>query len=327
MKVVRCPGQPDMTLSPELTSRLQALKALLDLGDVELASAAVVRLQAHREIGAIAQIIEHFDTHRYAEAGRLIAKTLTEGTRLVRWTDPEMTLLEAELERLSSELAEAEGEQAELAHQIARFHAAYHHALGARMAKLLFLRLRFREREAATNPAKSADFAEAKKDYDSFQQESATQEAEDARTKWELSEDQQQELKRLFRRASKRCHPDVVSPKHQTAATVMFRELSEAYETGDLARVQQLAAQADAGVFSEAGQETAADQKASLQARIQAVRSALAKARAGLAEMQQSATCRVLFQNPNWDAYFQSQAVKLDQEIEWLTAAFQSLES
>lgn len=315
-----------MTLSSELTSRLQALKALLDLGDVELASSAAARLQAHREIGTIAQIIEHFGAHRYAEAGRLITTVLSEGTRLVRWTDPEITLLEAELERLSSDLAETEAEQAELAHQIARFHAAHYQALGERLAKLLRLRVRFKERAAAADPAKTDDFKQAKEDYDNFQQESATRKAEDTRTKWQLSEEEEQELKRLFRRASKKCHPDVVPLEHQAAATAMFRELSEAYETGNLVRVQQLAAQAEAGIFTPASAATAADQKASLQARIQAVRTALEKARIELAAVQQSATCRVISQQPDWETYFQTQAAKLDQEIERLAEAVEDTE-
>jgi hypothetical protein len=299
------------------------LKALLDLGDVELASSAADRLQAHREIGSIAQIIDYFSTHRYAEAGRLITNVLSEGTRLVRWTDPEIMLLEAELERLSSDLAEAEAEQVELAHQIARFHAAHHQTLGARLEKLLRLRVLLREREASADPAKAADYAQAQQDYESFQQDSAFREEEDARTKWELSEDEQQELKRLFRKASKKCHPDVVPPDHQAAAAAMFRDLSESYEKGDLVRVQQIAAQAEAGIFTASDMATAADQKASLQARVQVVRAALEKARADLAAVQQSAACRVMSQHPDWDAYFQSQATKLDQEIKRLADAIE----
>jgi hypothetical protein len=315
-----------MTLPSELISRLQALKALLDLGDIELASSAAVRLQAHREVGSVAQIIECFDTHRYADAGKIITTMLTEGTRLVRWTDPEITLLEAELERLSSELAEAESEQAELTHKIARFHAAHHQALGARLARLLRLRVQLREREAAENPAKTADFEQAKQDYDNFQQESATRDQEDARTKWVLSVDEQLELMRLFRKASKKCHPDVVPPEHQAAAAAMFRDLSEAYEKGDLARVQQIGTQAEAGIFTASDKATAADQKASLQARVKAVRAALEKARAELAAVQQSAACRVMSQHPDWDAYFQTQAEKLDQEIERLADAVEGSE-
>ena len=315
-----------MTLPSELISRLQALKALLDLGDVELASSAAARLQAHQKIGSVDQIIECFSGHRYTEAGRLIAALLSEGTRLVRWTDPEITLLEAELERLSSELAEAESEEAELAYQIARFHAAHHQVLGARLAKLLRLRVLLREREAAEDPAKADDFAQAKQDHDNFQQESATRDEEDARTKWELSEDEQKELKRLFRKASRKCHPDGVPAAHQSAAAALFRDLSEAYEKGDLVRIQQIAAQAETGMFTSSTEATVADQKASLQARVLAVRAALEKARAELIAVQKSASCRVMSQHPEWDVYFQAQAKKLDQEIERLTAVVQNSE-
>jgi hypothetical protein len=161
----------------------------------------------------------------------------------------------------------------------------------------------------------------AQKDFDDFQKESATQEAEDARRKWDLSEEDQQELKKLFRCASKKCHPDVVPAEYQVAASEMFRELSEAYQRGDLARVKHLAAQAEAGVFTSAAAATAADQKAGLRMRIRAIRSALEKVRTELAMVQRSAAYHVISQGPDWDAYFQIQAAKLDQEIERLVQA------
>ena len=316
-----------MTLPPDLISRLQALTALLDLGDVDLASSAATRLHTHREIGIIAQIIECFGTHRYAEAGKLIATTLTEGTQLVRWADPEIRLLEAELERLSSDLAEAEAEQADLDHQISRFHAAHHQSLGDRLAKLLRLRLLVRMRAAAADPTKAEEAKKAQQDYDDFQNESNAQEAEDARTKWDLSEEEQQELKKLFRSASKRCHPDVVPVEHQAAAAAMFRDLTEAYQTGNLVRIRLLAAQAAAGVFTAAVEASAADQKATLQARIQAARSTLEKVRADLAAVQQSAAYHVMSQHPDWDAYFEIQAAKLDHEIQRLSQAVEGSDS
>jgi hypothetical protein len=178
-----------------------------------------------------------------------------------------------------------------------------------------------REREAAADPAKIADFAQAQQDYDSFRQDSAIREEEDARTKWDLSEDEQQELKRLFRKASKKCHPDLVTQEHQAAASAMFRDLSEAYEKGNLLRVQQISAQAEAGIFTPSDEAAAADQKASLQARVQAARAALGKAQAELAAVHLSAAYRIMSQHLDWETYFQTQAMKLDQEIKRLTDA------
>jgi hypothetical protein len=316
-----------MTLSTELSSRLQSLKALLDLGDVELATSAATRLQAHKEIDVIAQLSAHFAAHRYAEASVLITTLLSEGTRIVRWSDPEITLLEAELERLSSELAEAEAEQAEIAHQISRFHAAHHQSLGARLEKLLRLRLRVRMRAAETDSKKAEEAQKAQQDYDDFQKESAEQEAEDVRTKWDLSVDEQLELKKIFRSASKKCHPDVVSAEHHAAAAALFRELNEAYQTGNLARVRQLAAQVAAGAFIAAAEASAADLKATLQARIRAARSALGKVHSELAEIQNSAAFHVICQHPDWNVYFATQAAKLDLEIDRLTQALQDSDS
>jgi len=304
-----------MTIPPELTKRLQALKTLLELGDIDLAEAAADRLEVHWEEEFIAIIIGHFKAHRYAEADRIISQILAEGTRLIRWADPEIALLEAELEKLASELADAETRLAELNHLIAQFQAAHSRILGERLAKLLLLRMRLREKEATEDPTRSRGFEEARQEYEKYQEERAEQEGAKTRTKWDLSEEEQLELKRLFRRASKKCHPDVVPPEHQIAAASMFRELREAYERGDLARVRHLAELAESGIFLANVVKKVVDQKATLSARILVVRLSLKRARAELAEVQKSETVRVMSDYPDWDVYFQTQAEKLDEEI------------
>jgi sulfatase modifying factor 1 len=67
-----------MILSSELTSRLQILKGLIDLGDDELATASATRLYPHRDVGTIPEIIDRLITRRYEEAGRLISAILKE---------------------------------------------------------------------------------------------------------------------------------------------------------------------------------------------------------------------------------------------------------
>jgi hypothetical protein len=99
-----------LNLSPELINRLVALKSLLDLGDMELVSATSSRLENVREEPEITGILGALDDHRYAEAAGLIDKLLSDGTRLARWTDPEIALLEVELERVTAELADLETE-------------------------------------------------------------------------------------------------------------------------------------------------------------------------------------------------------------------------
>jgi len=130
-----------LNLTPELINRLVALKSLLDLGDMELASVASSRLE--RDLGEpeIAGILSALEDHRYAEAAGLIDKLLSDGTRLARWTDPEIALLEVELERVTTELADLETEQAELEHLISRFQAAHNETLDDRRKERLKARI------------------------------------------------------------------------------------------------------------------------------------------------------------------------------------------
>lgn len=89
-------------------------------------------------------------------------------------------------------------------------------------------------------------------------------------------------------------------------------------------RLWQISVQVDAGIFTALDKATVEDQKVSLQARVQAVRAALEKTRVALAAVRQSNACRVMSQYPDWDTYFQTQAKKLDKEIERLTGIIQA---
>ena len=318
-------GQPvwlpkALKLSPDIISRLLAIKSLLDLGDLELVMVASSRLESVRSEPEIDRVLSALEDHRYSEAVELIGKLLSDGTRLARWTDPDIALLDAELEQLTAELADLETEQAELEHLLSRFQAAHNEALGARIARLLKLRMRILEQQLKTDSAKHQAYDQARRDFDDFQQDQELQKEADARTKWELSEEEQAELKRLFRKGSKLCHPDLMPPEHHDPAATMFRELREAYEEGDLERVRQLIKRAEAGLFVASGEvgDSEERRKERLRARIAGIREVLERIRSSIQEIKGSATYRTMTESPDWFASFEKQARLLDQEIESL---------
>ena len=229
-----------LNLTPDIISRLIAIKSLLDLGDLELVMVASSRLGNVRSEPEIDGVLTALEERRYSEAAELIGKLLSDGTRIVRWTDPDIALLDAELEQLTAELADLETEQAELEHLLSRFQAAHNEALGARIARLLKLRMRILERQLKTDSAKRPNYERARRDFEDFQQDEEHQKEANVRTKWELSDAEQAELKRLFRKGSKLCHPDLMPREHHDAAAAMFRELRKAYDEGNLERVRQL---------------------------------------------------------------------------------------
>jgi hypothetical protein len=317
-----------LNLSPELIHRLVALKSLLDLGDMELVSVASSRLEKDRQEAEIAGILSALEDHRYAEAAGLIDKLLSDGTRHARWTDPEIALLEVELERVTAELADLETEQAELEHLVSRFQAAHNETLGERIARLLKLRMRMLERQLKTDPEKRAPYEQASRDFEEFQRDQEIQKEVDARTKWELSAEEQSELKRLFRKGSKLCHPDLVSAEHHDAAAEMFRQLSKAYDEGDLERVRQLVTRAAAGLFDASGETGDTDErrKERLKARIAGIRDSLERTLTHIHLIKRSATYQTMLENANWAELFEKQAKLLDQEIENLSVTLEEIQ-
>jgi hypothetical protein len=319
-------GVPDwlataLDLSPNIISRLVAIKSLLDLGDLELVAVASSRLESERAEPEIDGVLSALEEHRYSEAAELIGKLLSDGTRIARWIDPEIALLEAELEQLTAELADLETEQAELEHLLSRFQAAHNEALGDRIASLLKLRMRMLGRQLKTNSAKRPAYEQARRDFEDFQQDQEHQKETDARTKWELSEAEQAELKRLFRKGSKLCHPDLMPPEHHDAAAAMFRELRKAYDEGNLERVRQLVKRGEAGLFEDQSGAGDSDNriKERLKARIVGIREALERTRGSIQEIKRSATYRTMTESADWLALFEKQAEVLDLEIESLS--------
>jgi hypothetical protein len=94
----------------------------------------------------------------------------------------------------------------------------------------------------------------------------------------ELSSEAEQQLKDVYREASKRCHPDAVDPEKREAATETFHALQAAYESRNLDRVRRIARRLEAhGVGGpEAGSADARrDAERRLRRRVEAVRSSI----------------------------------------------------
>jgi hypothetical protein len=311
-----------LNLTPDLTNRLAAIRSLLALGDIDLVSVAAMKLEPMRGEPALGAIIDALAAHRYTEADQLIGDLLSSGVRLAEWTDPEVALLEAELTRVTAELADLETEQAELEHQMARFHAAHAAALGDRIATILRGRLEILKRRMRTDASAAEKMRAAEQEFREFTQDHETRRKEDARTEWKLSAEEQQEMRNLFRSASRKCHPDLAAQGQEDAAAAMFREVRKAYEEGDLGRLRSLAAMAGTGFTPEGSRGIGRSDQ--LKARIAAVRDAMARTGRALSTMKESETYRIMTTCGDYAAFFAEQAAILDEEIAVLSSALEN---
>jgi hypothetical protein len=188
--------------------------------------------------------------------------------------------------------------------------------------------MRMLERQLKTDPEKRAPYEQASRDFEEFQRDQEIHREVDARTKWELSADDQTELKRLFRKASKLCHPDLVPAEHHDAAAEMFRQLRKAYDEGDLEHVRQLVERAAAGLFDASGETGDTDEriKECLKARIAGIRDSLERTRTHIHEIKRSSTYQTMLENADWTELFEKQAKLLDQEIENLALTLEGVQ-
>lgn len=146
----------------------------------------------------------------------------------------------AELAALESTLADRELELATLKADLRAFEVQYLRTVGSRLAELDEIEAQISEAEARRRPT---DFAARERaEHARSQAENSAREvgaaAEPRRAPdFKPSED----LKRLYREAAKRLHPDLATdPGDRDRRTRLMAEANKAYEEGDVARLKAI---------------------------------------------------------------------------------------
>ena len=158
---------------------------------------------------------------------------------------------------------------------------------------------------------------EAEEDYDTYQREYETTKNEKINT---LTEEELKELKGKYRKASKLCHPDVVSEEQKELATKLFAELSAAYEKNDLKKVREILENLENGDFFCSKSDTI-NEKTLLQTEMEKLRLRIKELKEHLQNIKESNTYKTISSIENWDDYFTSAKQKLRLQINELEGA------
>jgi hypothetical protein len=195
-----------------------------------------------------------------------------------------------ETARLRDLLAELEAERATLEAELAAFHAEYMRHVGTVMARVHELEARIlaivAERSGAAGDARAAAAAREQARKTTAEVRAIPAPARPLPTA---------DLKRLFREAAKRMHPDLASDERaRRHAEAFMKRLNQAYRGGDAAAIQDLVLQWDASPYAlapvEAGAAPAAREVSALRAAVERAQRRLDELRASeLAEMLERA--------------------------------------
>ncbi|HJV24593.1 MAG TPA: J domain-containing protein [Aromatoleum sp.] len=169
-------------------------------------------------------------------------------TAVAQIPDPDLDKLIAKAVMLQGQMRDLTVRLAEMQRLVCQFQQSQYLALGSVLGECLLLRAEY-YRLKAEQTGEAADREEAsaaRKEHDAFRQtvEESSQQAP------QLDESEQEELRRLYRAAVMRCHPDRVDDTDKDAAHASFLSVQEAYRRSDLAALQRLMGRLETGAVA-----------------------------------------------------------------------------
>ncbi len=159
-------------------------------------------------------------------------------TLLVRSCTPDP--LVDRLELLQLELTELTAEREDLHRLVNEFEIQYHQRLGQHIGRILELRRNRAQKLAESHSEFESRYQETQHDYNSWHQSSSRIKNKKL---FSLTDEDLKVLKRTFRKAAGKCHPDVARGEDKERSKEFFISLRQAYERNDLDAVIDLAEQ------------------------------------------------------------------------------------
>lgn len=120
---------------------------------------------------------------------------------------------------------------------IHQFGVRYNEILGDIVFQILDLRRKMLFDEKDKNPDKNNDYIKAEQDYNNFENQYIKNNLE---PKFKLNEEDKKLIQKLFRSASKLCHPDIIADEMKKQASEVFVKLNQAYFNNDLDTIKKL---------------------------------------------------------------------------------------
>ncbi len=287
----------------KIIKRLELIKSLIALEEDDEININVDKLKAQDLTAEVENILTLLEQKYYSKAIICIEEFINSRQRITLFVDAEtdalkleIKILEAEVNLLSNEKAEAE----KLVHQ---FGVRHNSELGELIIKIL----RYRKEKAKDTPQQQ----EAAEDYNTYYK---TYEETKDETVIALTEDEQKELKDKYRKASKLCHPDVVRDEQKEEATKLFAELNAANERNDLKRVSEILENLEKGNFF-INKSDALNEKKLLKAEMEKLRLRIIELKEQLMAIKESDTYKTVTTITDWDEYFADTKEKLQQQL------------
>ncbi len=132
-----------------------------------------------------------------------------------------------------------------------------------------------------------------------------------------LNENEKVELKKLYKKAARLCHPDIVPDELKEKAHELMQELNHAYSKKDFKNVQKILASLESGSGFELTSDSITD-KELLKEKIKEYKNNIAQTESEIETIKEDDTYQTILELDDWDAYFEALKSELQKEIQRL---------
>jgi hypothetical protein len=290
----------------KIIKRLELIKSLISLEEEDEIDTQIIKLEQSALSNELQNIIVCLKEKLYSKAAVAIEKFINNHNSISVYRDPEIDGLKLEAKSLEARLNRLSDEKADLEKLIHEFGVRHSRELGELILKIL----KFRKTEAKGTPKET----ETEDDYKNYSEEFEISKNEKIA---DLTEEELIEIKKKYRKASKLCHPDVVSEDQKELADKLFAELNAAYERNDLGKVREILENLEKGNFF-VNKSDAINEKQLMKAEIEKLKIKVMELTAQLQLIKESDAYKTITGIEDWDEYFVNTKEKLSEQIQEL---------
>ena len=258
-------------------------------------------------------IIAELDDFNYSKAIILIDNYLSKHSDLSPYIDKEIQGLRLELIALETHLEELTLIHIECLNSINKFNSLQNRIVGSVILEILELRSRISQLLKSNDDyyqEMKDQFEDAQQEYDDFQR---VYQSVDRQFQFDISDENKKRLKKLYKQASRLCHPDKVSDNQKNQANKIFSELNSAYTNNDLPKVQEILEELKSGVGFSVDSYSINDKKI-LKSKTQSIRKKIEEVKSEIQKVKEDKIYKVIAENDNIEDYLNKMKEKLEVE-------------
>lgn len=317
------PPQATQLLDAEtVRHRLAIIRSLILLGEREEVAPHLQKLGPSIAAQGLGDLLAALEDGQYKKALSLIDDFLHRATAIVVADETRIVHLRFELRDLEVRLESLGNEKGELERQLLAFNRLHDEALGDVLQCLLKLRAEIarleaeQKREPVSREQAEVHARHAHEEHANYSRQ--RQRLRSEATPAKLDADAERELKTLYRKACRLCHPDKFPEERKAAAHLVFTELQAAYRLNELDRVREIYSTLASGGLPKARSSSlrVVDE---LLAAVAELEHAIARATGELKAFYESASCKLMREagstEASWQTFFAHRRSMIEDDL------------